>query len=90
MIVSTKLCHQRKILKLNISLKLTEKINIFDGEVDQSERNFCFVTMPSFISLFSENSAKPLYFVKLISKAVTEMNISDPYGHFFAKGASYF
>ena len=48
------------------------------------------VTLPSFIYLFSGNSVKPLYFVKLISKDVTEMDISDPYGHFVAKGESYF
>ena len=56
----------------------TEEINIFDGEVDQSEQIFYFVTVPSFISLFSENSVEPLYFVKLISKDVAEMDISDP------------
>ena len=48
------------------------------------------VTLPSFIYLFSGNSAKPLYFVKLTSKDVTEMDISDPHGHFVAKGESYF
>ena len=41
----------------------TEEINIFDGEVDQSEQIFYFVTVPSFISLFSGNSVEPLYFV---------------------------
>ena len=46
--------------------------------------------MPLFISLFSGNSVEPLYFVKLISKDVTEMDISDPYGHFVAKGERYF
>ena len=46
--------------------------------------------MPSFISLFSGNSVEPLYFVKLISKDVTEIHISNPYGHFVAKGERYF
>ena len=68
----------------------TEEIDNFDGEVDQSEQIFYFVTVPSFISLFSGNSVKPLYFLKLISKDVTEMYISDPYGHFVAKGERYF
>ena len=46
--------------------------------------------MPSFISLFSGNSVEPLYFGKLISKDVAEMDISDPYGHFSAKGERFF
>ena len=37
-------------------------------EVEQSEQIFYFVTVPSFISLFSGNSVEPLYFVMLISK----------------------
>ena len=68
----------------------TEEIDIFDGEVDQSEQIFYFVTVPSFISLFTGNFVEPLYFVKLTSKDVTEMDISDPYGHFVAKGECYF
>ena len=59
-------------------------------EVEQSEQIFYFVTVPSFISLFSGNSVEPLYFVKLISKDVTEMDISDPYGHFVVKDERYF
>ena len=66
------------------------EIDIFDGEVDQFEQIFYFVTVPSFISLFSGNSVKPLYFVKLISKDVAEMYISDPYRHFVAKGEHFF
>ena len=62
----------------------------FYGEVDQFEQIFYFVTMPSFISLFSGSSVEPLHFVKLISKDVAEMDISDPYGHFVAKGERYF
>ena len=46
--------------------------------------------MPSFISLFSGNSVEPLYFVKLISKDVAEMDISNPYRYFVAKGERYF
>ena len=68
----------------------TEEIDIFDGEVDQSEQIFYLVTVPSFVSLFSGNSVEPLYFVKLISKDVVEMDISDLYGHFVAKGERYF
>ena len=68
----------------------TEEINIFDREVEQSEQNLFFVTVPSVISLFSGNSVEPLYFVKFISKDVAEMEISDPYGHFVAKGEHYF
>ena len=68
----------------------TEESNIFDGEVDQSEQTFYLVTAPSFISLFPGNSVKPLYFVRLISKDVAEMDISDPCGHFVVKGERYF
>ena len=46
--------------------------------------------MPSFISLFFGNSVEPLWFVKLISKDVAEMDISDPYGHVVATGELYF
>ena len=68
----------------------TEEIDIFDGAIDQSEQIFYFATVPSFISLFSGNSVKPLCFVKLISKDVAEMDISDPCGHFVAKGERCF
>ena len=69
---------------------ITDEIDIFDEEVDQSEQIFDFVTVPSFISLFSGSSVEPLYFVKLVSKGVAEMDISDPYGHFVTKGERYF
>ena len=46
--------------------------------------------MPLFISLTSGNSVEPLYFVKLISQDVAEIDISDPYVHFLAKGECYF
>ena len=46
--------------------------------------------MSSLISLFSGNSVQPLYFVRLISKDVAEMDISDPYEYFVAKGERYF
>ena len=68
----------------------TEEIDIFDEEADQSEQIFDFVTMPSFISLFSGNSVKPLYFVKLVSKGVAEKDISDPFGHLVGKGERSF
>ena len=70
--------------------KRAEEIYIFDGEVDQSEQIFYFVTVPSFISLFSGNSGEPLCFMKVISNCVAQMDISDPYGHFVAKGERYF
>ena len=66
------------------------EIDIFDGEVDQFEQIFYFVTVPSFIFLFSGNSGEPLCFVKVISKCVAQMDISDPYGHFVAKAERYF
>ena len=66
------------------------EIDIFDGEVDQFEQFFYFVTVPSFISLFSGNSGEPLCFMKVISNCVAQMDISDPYGHFVAKGERYF
>ena len=66
------------------------EIDIFDGEVDQFEQIFYFVTVPSFISLFSGNSGEPLCFMKVISNCVAQMDISDPYGHFVAKGERYF
>ena len=46
--------------------------------------------MPSFISLFSGNSVEPLYFVKLISKDVAKIDISDPYVQFLAKVERHF
>ena len=36
---------------------------------------FYFVTVPLFISLFSGNSVEPLYFVKLISQDLAEIDI---------------
>ena len=52
---------------------------IFDEEADQSEQNFYFVTVPSFISLLSGNSVEPLCFVRLISKDCAEMDILDTF-----------
>ena len=64
--------------------------DIFDEELDQSEQIFDFVTVPSFVSLYCGNSIDPLYFVQITGKGVAEDNISDPYGHFIAKGEKYF
>ena len=62
----------------------------FDEEVDQTEQVFDFVTVPSFISLFSGSSIEPLYFVKVTGKSVATEDLSDPYGHFVSKGERYF
>ena len=64
--------------------------DIFDEELDQSEQIFDFITAPSFVSLYSDNSIEPLYFVQITGKGVAEGHISDPYGHFVAKGEKYF
>ena len=64
--------------------------DIFDEELDQSEQIFDFITAPSFVSLYSDNSIEPLYFVQITGKGVAEDHISDPYGHFVAKGENYF
>ena len=81
MIASTKLCHQRKTLKLMPAPKTKKQT---------TEQNFNFITVLSFISLISGNSVEPLYFVKLVSKGVAEKDISDPFGHFVGKGEHYF
>ena len=42
----------------------------FDEEIDQSERIFDFITVPSFVSLFSGSTVEPLYFVQITGKGV--------------------
>ena len=49
-----------------------------------------FVTVPSFITLYTESTIEHLYFVKLAGKGVSEKDMSDPYGHFIEKGEKYF
>ena len=44
----------------------------------------------SFVSLYSESSIEPLYFVQITRKGVAEKDISDPCGHFVAKRERYF
>ena len=63
---------------------------LFDEEIDQTEQMFDFITVPSFVSLYSGSSIKPLYFVQVTGKGVAEEDISDPYGHFVAKGERSF
>ena len=75
---------------MKILCQNTRRDLIFVGLLYKSEQIFYFVTVPSFISLFSGNSGEPLCFMKVISNCVAQMDISDPYGHFVAKGERYF
>ena len=63
---------------------------LFDEQIDQTEQVFDFITVPSFVSLYSESSIEPLYFIQVTGKGVAEEDISDPYGHFVAKDERYF
>ena len=62
---------------------------LFDEEIDQMKQIFNFITVPSFASLYSGSSIKPLYFVQVTGKGIAEEDISDPYGHSVAKGERY-
>ena len=63
---------------------------LFYEKIDQMEPIFDFITVPSFVSLYSGKSIEPLFFVQVPRKGVAEENISDPCGHFVAKGERYF
>ena len=58
---------------------------LFDEEIDQTE--FDFITVPSFICLYSGSLIEPLYFAQVIT---AEEDISDLCGQFVAKGHRYF
>ena len=59
-------------------------------DIDQTEQNFYFITVPSFVSLFSGSTIDPLYFVQITGKGVAEEDNSDSYVHFVTKGMRYF
>ena len=56
-----------------------------DEEIDQTEHIFEFITVPSFVSLYSGSSIEPLYFFHVTGKAVAEEDMPGPYGHFVQK-----
>ena len=45
-------------------------IDMDDEEINQTYQMFEFVTVPSFVSLYSGNLIEPLYFVELTGKGV--------------------
>ena len=55
---------------------------LFNDEIEQTEQIFDFIIVSSFISLYSESSIEPLYFVQVTGKGVAEEDISNPYGHY--------
>ena len=65
-------------------------IDMDDEEINQTYQMFEFVTVPSFVSLYSGNLIEPLYFVELTGKGVAKKDMSDPYGHFISKDEKYF
>lgn len=72
---------------VNIENDVDEDVAVFDfdgddREVDQTDQIFDFFTVPSFITLYTGSTIEPLYFVQLTEKGVSEMDTSDPYGHF--------
>ena len=58
---------------------------LFDEEIDQTEQIFDFITVLSFVSLYSGSSIESLYSVQVTGKGVANEDISDHYGHFVAK-----
>ena len=61
-----------------------------DEKIDQSQQIFEFITVPSFVCLCPGTTIEPLYFVQITGNSVAGDDISDPYGHFIAKGEKYF
>ena len=64
-----------------------------DEEIDQSQQIFEFITVPSFASLPYGTTIEPLFYAKNWKRWCRYLliqNISDPYGHFIAKGEKYF
>ena len=61
-----------------------------DEKFDQTEQIFNFITIPSFVSLFSECTIELLSFVQITGKGVVEEDTSNPYGHFVSKSMWHF
>ena len=66
-------------------------------EIDHTEQIFDFITVPSFVSLFSESMIELWVsdmiehsFAQITGKDVAEEDISDPYGQFVSIGMRYF
>ena len=65
-------------------------LEVFDEEIDQTEQISDFMTVSSFVSLFSGIKIEPFYLVQITGKGVAEQDISDPCRHFVSKGMRYF
>ena len=89
-----KICGFRVIThRHNTKININDATGYDDGndeEIDQTEHNFEFITVPSFVLLYSGSFTESLYFVHVTGKGVAEEDMSDPYGHFVQKGERYF
>ena len=52
-----------------------------DKDVDQNQKIFDFVDVPSFVSLFPDNTAEPPYFLRVTEKGTAFKDMKDLYGH---------
>ena len=61
-----------------------------DLPIDREEQIFDFVEIPSFVTVFTGVSAKPLYFLKIVEKGISNDTLYDNWGHVILLGLRYF
>ena len=61
-----------------------------DENGEEASQVFEFIKIPSYGALISDDSSKPVYFVKVEAKANCEEIIPDTYGHTLNSGEKYF
>ena len=60
----------------------------FEGNRD--EQIFDFVEIPSFVTLFIGVNARPLYFLKMAEKGISDRTLTGTWGHVVLPGLGYF
>ena len=75
---------QMTILMLRLQIRVLKK-NFLMRRLIKTEQIFDFITVLSFVSLYSGSSIESLYSVEVTGKGVANEDISDHYGHFVAK-----
>ena len=61
-----------------------------DKDTDLNQTFFEFVDVPSFVSLFPDNTGEPLYFVRVAEKGTAIKDVKDLYGHVICTSELFF
>ena len=57
-----------------------------EDDIEQNEKVFEFVTIPTFVALVSEDSNEPVYILKVGEKGAAEKEETYGYGHTISTG----